>query len=111
MRSAKPVQGVSRSRGAHLLPGVGSRRGLNRWRLSAGSVVAVRFDLLSPGIEVGLVTTNLEPMIAFYEGFLGLDFQGEVEFPGGRQRRYSLGKNVLKLVTFDSPPPQPAVPG
>jgi catechol 2,3-dioxygenase-like lactoylglutathione lyase family enzyme len=73
--------------------------------------VAVRFDLLSPGIEVGLVTTNLEPMIAFYEGFLGLDFQGEVEFPGGRQRRYSLGKNVLKLVTFDSPPPQPAVPG
>ncbi|HTI77078.1 MAG TPA: VOC family protein, partial [Mycobacterium sp.] len=44
--------------------------------------MAVRFDLLSPGIEVGLVTTNLEPMIAFYEGFLGLDFQGEVEFPG-----------------------------
>ena len=71
----------------------------------------VRFELLSPGIEVGLVTTNLDPMVAFYEGFLGLDFQGEVEFPGGTQRRYTLGKCVVKLVTFDQPPPQPAVPG
>ena len=75
-----------------------------------GSLGAVRFDLLSPGIEVGLVTTNLDPMIAFYEGFLGLEFQGDIEFPGGSQRRYSLGKNVLKLVTFDQPP-QPPVPG
>lgn len=76
-----------------------------------GSVVAVRFDLLTPGIEVGLVTTNLDKMVAFYEGFLQLELQGEVEFPGGSQRRYSLGKNVVKLVTFDSPPPQPAAPG
>jgi catechol 2,3-dioxygenase-like lactoylglutathione lyase family enzyme len=73
--------------------------------------VAVRFDLLSPAIEVGLVTTNLDEMIGFYEGFLGLECQGEVEFPGGSQRRYSLGKNVVKLVTYDSPPQQPAVPG
>ena len=73
--------------------------------------MAVRFDLLTPGIEVGLVTTNLDKMVAFYEGFLQLELQGEVEFPGGSQRRYSLGKNVVKLVTFDSPPPQPAAPG
>ena len=31
-----------------------------------GSLVAVRFDLLTPGIEVGLVTTNLDAMVAFY---------------------------------------------
>ena len=68
-------------------------------------------DLLSPGIEVGVVTTNLDAMVAFYEGFLGLELQGEIEFPGGSQRRYSLGKNVLKLVTFATPPPLPAVPG
>jgi catechol 2,3-dioxygenase-like lactoylglutathione lyase family enzyme len=73
--------------------------------------VAVRFDLLSPAIEVGLATTNLDKMIGFYEGFLGLECQGEVEFPGGSQRRYSLGKNVVKLVTYDSPPPAPAAPG
>ena len=39
----------------------------------------MRFDLLTPGIEVGLVTTNLDAMVAFYEGFLELEFQGEVE--------------------------------
>jgi catechol 2,3-dioxygenase-like lactoylglutathione lyase family enzyme len=76
-----------------------------------GDEVAVRLDLLAPSVEVGVVTTNIEAMVAFYEGFLGLEFQGEVEFPGGTQRRYSLGKNVLKLVTFDSPPPLPPAPG
>ena len=68
-------------------------------------------DLLTPGIEVGLVTTNLDAMGAFYEGFLGLQFQGEVEFPGGSQRRYSLGSSVVKLVTFEQAPPAPAAPG
>jgi catechol 2,3-dioxygenase-like lactoylglutathione lyase family enzyme len=73
--------------------------------------VAVRLDLLTPGIEVGVVTTNLDAMIAFYEGFLGLEFQGEVDFPGGSQRRYSVGTSVLKLVTYTPPPPEPAAPG
>jgi catechol 2,3-dioxygenase-like lactoylglutathione lyase family enzyme len=73
--------------------------------------VAVRFDLLSPGIEVGLVTTNLDAMIAFYESFLGLECQGDVDFPGGSQRRYALGKNVVKLVTYHPPPPKPVAPG
>ena len=71
----------------------------------------MKLDLLSPGIEVGLVTTNLDAMVAFYEGFLELEFQGEIEFPGGSQRRYSLGGSVLKLVTFTAPPPLPATPG
>jgi catechol 2,3-dioxygenase-like lactoylglutathione lyase family enzyme len=73
--------------------------------------VAVRLDLLTPGIEVGLVTTNLDAMVAFYEGFLELQFQGEVEFPGGSQRRYSLGNGVVKLVTYEPAPPAPAAPG
>ncbi|MFL6085249.1 MAG: VOC family protein [Mycobacterium sp.] len=71
----------------------------------------MRFDLLTPGIEVGLVTTNLDGMVAFYEGFLGLEFQGKVEFPGGSQRRYSLGSGVVKLVTYHPTPPAPAAPG
>jgi catechol 2,3-dioxygenase-like lactoylglutathione lyase family enzyme len=73
--------------------------------------VTVRLDLLTPGIEIGVVTTNLDAMVAFYEGFLGLQLQGEVEFDGGSQRRYSLGSSVLKLVTYTSPPQQPAAPG
>ena len=71
----------------------------------------MRLDLLTPGIEVGVVTTNLEPMVAFYEGFLGLELQGEVEFEGGSQRRYSLGGSVLKLVTYTSPPAAPTPGG
>lgn len=74
-------------------------------------MVSVKLDLLSPGIEVGLVTTDLEAMVAFYEGFLELEPQGEIEFEGGSQRRYSLGGSVLKLVTYTDATPTPAVPG
>jgi catechol 2,3-dioxygenase-like lactoylglutathione lyase family enzyme len=73
--------------------------------------VAVILDLLSPGVEIGLVTTNLDAMVGFYEGFLGLEPQGEIEFADGSQRRYALGASVLKLVTYSTPPPLPASPG
>lgn len=71
----------------------------------------MKLDLLTPGIEVGLVTTNLDAMVAFYEGFLELEPQGVVDFPGGSQRRYTLGSGVLKLVTYDAAPEQPVAPG
>jgi predicted enzyme related to lactoylglutathione lyase len=71
----------------------------------------MNLDLLTPAVEIGLVTTNLDAMVEFYEGFLGLELQGEVEFADGMQRRYALGKNVLKLVTYTTPPSQPAAPG
>jgi catechol 2,3-dioxygenase-like lactoylglutathione lyase family enzyme len=71
----------------------------------------MNLDLLSPAVEIGLVTTNLEAMVGFYEGFLGLEQQGEIAFADGSQRRYVLGGSVIKLVTYDTPPPQPAVPG
>lgn len=71
----------------------------------------MKLDLLSPGVEVGLVTTNRDEMVAFYEGFLELEPQGEIEFSGGSQRRYSLGGSVVKLVTYETPPPTPAAAG
>src|SRR3977135_3254930 len=64
-----------------------------------------------PGVEIGLVTTNLDAMVEFYEGFLGLEPQGEIEFADGSQRRYALGGSVIKLVTYTTPPPRPATPG
>jgi catechol 2,3-dioxygenase-like lactoylglutathione lyase family enzyme len=70
----------------------------------------VKLDLLMPGIEVGLVTTNLDAMTAFYEGFLELEPQGEIAFEGGSQRRYTLGNSVIKLVTYTTDP-APPVPG
>ena len=100
-------------------PSAPARRGCQRRPLgragqpspSAREEVTVKLDLLTPGIEVGVVTTNLDEMVAFYEGFLGLEPQGEVDFEGGSQRRYSLGSSVLKLVTYSPPPPTPAAPG
>jgi len=71
----------------------------------------VNLELLTPSVEIGLVTTNPDAMVDFYEGFLGLEPQGVVDFEGGSQRRYSLGSNVLKLVTYTDAPPLPPTPG
>jgi catechol 2,3-dioxygenase-like lactoylglutathione lyase family enzyme len=71
----------------------------------------VKLDLLSTNVEVAVVTTNLDAMVAFYGEFLGLELQAELEFPGGLQRRYALGGNVIKLVTYVEPPPVPTAAG
>lgn len=69
-------------------------------------------QLLAPSIEVGLVTTNLDAMVDFYGGFLGLAHQADLDFPGGSMKRYSVGANVvLKLVSYAEPPAAAAVPG
>lgn len=69
-------------------------------------------QILAPSIEVGLVTTNRDAMVGFYEGFLGLAHQADLHFPGGSMKRYAIGANVvLKLVGYDEPPAAPAVPG
>ncbi|WP_029113900.1 VOC family protein [Mycobacterium sp. URHB0044] len=73
--------------------------------------MTMKLDLLTPAVEIGLVTTNLDAMVAFYEDFLGLEPQGEIEFADGSQRRYTLGASVIKLVTYTTPPPQPPTPG
>lgn len=71
----------------------------------------MKLDLMVPSVEIGISTTNLEPMVEFYAGFLGLEHVGDIAFVGGSQKRYALGKNVLKLVTYDTPPPARSLPG
>jgi catechol 2,3-dioxygenase-like lactoylglutathione lyase family enzyme len=69
-------------------------------------------QLLAPSIEVGLVTTQPDAMVSFYGDFLGLAHQADLDFPGGSMKRYAVGTNVvLKLVSYDQPPPAPAAPG
>lgn len=69
-------------------------------------------QLLAPSIEVGLVTTERDAMVAFYEGYLGLTHQGDLDFPGGTMKRYAVGNSVvIKLVSYDEPPTAAAVPG
>lgn len=67
-------------------------------------------DLLATTVEIGVVTTDPDAMVGFYEGFLGLPHQGDLDFPGGSMKRYALGSNVLKLVTYDVPPAAPTAP-
>ena len=71
----------------------------------------MNLELLTPSIELGLVTTNLDAMVEFYEGFLGLELQGVIDFAEGSQRRYALGSSVLKLVTYHDAPALPPQPG
>lgn len=71
----------------------------------------MKLELLSPSVELGVVTTNIDAMVEFYEGFLGLELQGVVDFDGGSQRRYAFGSSVLKLVTYTDAAPLPAEPG
>lgn len=68
-------------------------------------------ELLATTVEVGVVTTNLGAMVEFYGNFLGLPHQADLEFPGGSMKRYAVGRNVLKLVTYDEPPHSPTAPG
>lgn len=68
-------------------------------------------NLMVPSVEIGLSTTRLEEMVDFYEGFLGLQHVGDMDFVGGTQKRYALGKNVLKLVTYDVDPAEQNLPG
>lgn len=68
-------------------------------------------DLLATSIEIGVVTTNLDAMVAFYGDFLGLPHQGDLDFPGGTMKRYAVGSNVLKLVTYDVLPARPTAAG
>lgn len=68
-------------------------------------------DLLATSLEVGVVTTNVDAMADFYETFLGLSPQGALDFPGGSMKRYTLGANVLKLVSYDVAPAMPPTPG
>lgn len=69
-------------------------------------------ELLAPTVEIGLVTTDLEAMVGFYQDFLGLPHQGDLDFPGGTMKRYAVGSSVvIKLVTLDAPPAAPVAPG
>ncbi|MEH6552090.1 MAG: VOC family protein [Pseudomonadales bacterium] len=67
--------------------------------------------LLANSIEVGIVTTQIEPMMEFYQDLLGLTLQGEMAFPGGHMQRFSVGDNIIKLVTYDTPPAHSATMG
>jgi predicted enzyme related to lactoylglutathione lyase len=69
-------------------------------------------DIIKPGIDLGIVTTNGAAMLPFYRDLLGLKFQGEMPMPGGKgtMHRLQCGDSLIKLVVL----PEgiaPAAPG
>ena len=63
-------------------------------------------------IDLGIVTTNGGPMLAFYRDVLGLTLQGEMPMPGGVgvMHRLLCGDSLVKLVVLPAVP-APAAPG
>lgn len=75
--------------------------------------------LTKPAIDLGIVTTNGDAMLAFYRDVLGLVYQGQIPMPvgGGVMHRMLCGDSLIKLVvvpqTGAAPAlkPAPATPG
>ena len=56
-------------------------------------------ELTKQSIDLGLITTNGEAMVAFYRDVLGLEQEAVMPMPGGGQMtRIKIGTTILKIV-------------
>jgi glyoxylase I family protein len=62
-------------------------------------------------IDLGIVTGDLAPMVAFYRDTLGFDDLGEAESIVGTMHRLACGTSHIKLVPPATRPPAAAPPG
>ncbi len=69
-------------------------------------------QLGKPSIDLGIVTTNGDAMLAFYRDVIGLKVQGQMPMPvgGGTMHRMLCGDSLIKLVVVPSTPAA-AAPG
>ncbi|MBI5255158.1 MAG: VOC family protein [Burkholderiales bacterium] len=69
-------------------------------------------ELKKSSIDLGIVTTQGAPMLAFYRDLLGLPLLREMPMPGGNGVMHQLacGDSVIKLVVLPTTPAQ-AAPG
>lgn len=69
-------------------------------------------ELTKDSIDLGIVTRTPAPMLAFYRDTLGLDYQGEMQMPGGgSMHRLLCGTSLIKLYTPGNLSDKNAVPG
>jgi glyoxylase I family protein len=74
------------------------------------SVVTVRIS--KPALDLGIITRDAGPMLAFYKEILGLPLESVIPMPsGGTMHRLKVGESVLKIVQLDKPPAADAIPG
>jgi catechol 2,3-dioxygenase-like lactoylglutathione lyase family enzyme len=69
-------------------------------------------ELQKPALDLGIITNNLEPMLAFYQDTLGLPLAAVIDMPGGGvMHRYKVGESVLKIIETEPRPSVAAAPG
>ena len=61
------------------------------------------------GIEIGIFVRDAEKSLAFYRDVLGLEYLGDLTFPGNHMWRFQAGKSVVKLLE-QTPTPDAANP-
>lgn len=69
-------------------------------------------NLTKDSIDLGIVTTQPEKMLAFYRDMLGFEMKGEMPLPkGGRMYRLLCGTSMVKIVVNGQPPAASSAPG
>ncbi len=68
--------------------------------------------ITKPALDLGIITRDAAPMLAFYQQMLGLTLESVIPMPsGGTMHRLKVGESILKIVKLDKPPAADAVPG
>jgi glyoxylase I family protein len=68
--------------------------------------------ITKPALDLGIITRDAAPMLAFYQEMLGLNLESVIPMPsGGTMHRLKVGESILKIVQLDKPPAADAVPG
>ena len=68
--------------------------------------------ITKPAIDIGIVTNNLDAMLAFYRDTLGLAFEATIPMPGGGvMNRFKVGDSVIKIIETEPRPAAAAAPG
>ena len=68
--------------------------------------------LASPGIDLGIVVSDLDRSLHFYRGLLGLHHEGSNPIPGGGlMHRLWAAESMIKLVLPEPAPEQPVIAG
>jgi lactoylglutathione lyase len=62
-------------------------------------------------IEIGIFVRDADTSLAFYRDVLGLEYLGDLTFPGNHMWRFQAGKSVVKLLAQDEPPQAANPPG
>jgi glyoxylase I family protein len=69
-------------------------------------------NITKDSVDLGIVTTNADPLIKFYRDTLGLKADGEMPMPGGgHMTRLQCGTTTIKIVVNGREPGATSAPG